>query len=173
MKRYRDIVKVLNSRNIKYDNAINGMYANYLYTSFFLFIFFVNSCVTTYFVSGLLVAAIYLIIIFVVFFYNFMHRNIGIGVTKESLGIVRVSFFRKKEFKRYNIPFDKIRYLDVHKFLNAVSCKVHFIDVDGKFVKLKFSFNTKLIGSENFKKNSKAIYDLLLEKEKIIDRGDF
>lgn len=102
-------------------------------------------------------------------------RKCAFGYANDRYTFIQYSHFGYNINKVYEIPINKIRYLNLKKIFNLRIINISFIANTGKLTRIKFYYSTIRIGS-NFKKyknNANNIYNLLREKEKELDKGDF
>ncbi len=174
MRAYQEITKLVkkfSEEKVKHVTFGEWMEYTWLILLVFLFVYDIS-----FQLIGRLFFKVWLvliIVIFLAFLFYIITRKVGIGITENRLIYVRVSHIGYKEKKVFEIPFEKIRFIDVRKVINSVTVKITFISDVGKLEKLRFKFSTFTMFSEDFKKNSKAIYEKLVEVQKVIDKGDF
>lgn len=174
MRKYQKIIKVLKELSEeKVNHILYGMWTKntLLYIAIFLLLYELSTVVL--FAFGRLVWFILVMIMFVILMFFLLSRKVGIGITENRFIYVIFKRIGYKEKRIYEIPYDKIRYIDVKKRLGSVIVKMSFISDVGKLERIKFNFKTIMIGSENFNKSSKEIYEKLLNVQKIVDKGDF
>lgn len=113
-------------------------------------------------------------IVLIIFYLIFKSHNVGIGLSKKSLVYVKFGISYKTK-KVYNVPLDSIKYLDVKKILSITLVNMSYIDRDGNFIKLRFFYNSIVIGlsTTEQKKNGLLIAKKLKEIQKVLDKGDF
>ena len=157
----------------KVEHAIFGQYTNHTWLAFLCFLTIYYFSLSFIRIIGLKIWMIIFVIIFLLYFIYLVTRNVGLGITKNRFIYVVLRHFGYKEKKVFEIPYDKIKYIDVKKVFFNIFVKVSFISEVGKLEKIKFNFRTSLVGSENFRNDSKAIYNKLVEVQKIVDKGDF
>ena len=77
--------------------------------------------------------------------------------------------------RAYEIDLDKLKYLNVFKLGSLIFITISFINSDGKFIRLKFNYNSVFLGLslDKQRKNSHIITNKLLNIEKILNRGNF
>lgn len=114
------------------------------------------------------------IVVLIIFCIIFNSRRVGIGLGKNSLVCVKFGLSYKVK-KVYNVSLDEIKYLDVKKFLSITLVNLSYIDDEGKFIKLRFFYNSIVIGLSVIeqKKNGLLITKKLREIQKVLDKGDF
>ena len=174
MRKYQEITKLVKKfSEEKVENVIFGEWTKYTWVVILIFLLVYDLSITLFGRLGLQKWLFIVLIIFFIFSIYLNTRKIGLGITKNRLIYVKVSHFGYKEKKVFEIPYDKIRFIDVRKFFSLVYVKISFISDVGRLEKLKFNFHTFMIGSEEFRKNSKAIYTRLVEVQKVVDKGDF
>lgn len=174
MRKYQEITKLVKKfSEEKVEHAIFGEWTKYTWLVVLIFLFVYDLSIVLFGRFGLQKWLFIVLIIFFIFVAYLNTRKVGIGITKNRMVYVRVSHLGYKEKKVFEIPYDKIRYIDVRKFFSLVFVKMTFISDLGRLEKIKFNFHTFMIGSEDFRKNSKAIYTKLVEVQKIVDKGDF
>ena len=102
-------------------------------------------------------------------------RRSVFGVADNSFVYIKLKKVLFKEAEVYEIPIDKIRYLDVKKILFMTFVNLYFISDIGKFKKVKFSYTALSIGFDRkeFKKNYQIVSDKLFGIQKVLDKGDF
>ena len=137
----------------------------YMLINYYL-LFFPFISITIYYIVFFLVLIIFCVI--------FDSKKVGVGLSKNSLVYVKFGLtYRIK--KVYEVPLDEIKYLDVKKLFGITLVNMSYIDSDGKFTKIRFFYNTIVIGLSvtEQKKNSLLITKKLKEIQKVLDKGDF
>lgn len=174
MRKYQEISKLVKKfSEEKVEHVIFGEWLKYTWLAFFIFLCTYDLSLTILWKFGIQIWIIVFLVIFVIYATFLNTRKVGIGISKNRLVYVKVSHLGYKEKKVFEIPYDKIKYIDVKKIFTLIIVKMTFISDVGRLEKIKFGFHTFMIGSENFRKDSKAIYDKLVEVQKIVDKGDF
>lgn len=137
-----------------------------LLNDFFLMLFMVSKIIIFKFLGD---------IAFVILLFYLCTRKAGVGLTKNRLVFVKFRHFGYRAKRTFEIPFDLIRSISVNKFLNLRIVKVSFISDIGKLEKIKFYFNSFILGfnMSEYKKSSEEIYNKLKEMQKVLDKGDF
>ena len=100
--------------------------------------------------------------------------KVGLAINDEMMFLEYFTKFGYKAKNLYDIPYDKIKYISVYKFFNIVYIKVSFVN-QKRFEQLKIMYSLNVLGlrKSKQKENGKAIYDKLVEVQKVIDKGDF
>lgn len=174
MRNYQEIVKLVKKNSEeKIDYAVFGVWTEYTFLAFLIFLFVYDLSIVLFGRFGIQVWLFIVLIMIFMFSLYFRTRKVGIGVTKNRVVYVKVSHLGYKEKKIFEIPYEKIKYIDVRKKLYLVFVKITFISDIGKLEKVKFNFSTFMAGSEDFKKNSIGVYTKLVNVQKVIDKGDF
>lgn len=174
MRKYQEITKLVKKiSEEKVENAIFGEWTKYTWLVLLIFLFVYDLSISLFGRFGLQKWLFIVFVIFLLFAIYLNTRKVGIGITKNRMVYVKVSHFGYREKKIFEIPYDKIRYIDVRKIFSVVLVKMTFISDLGRLEKIKFNFHTFMIGSEDFRNNSKAIYTKLVEVQKVVDKGDF
>lgn len=117
---------------------------------------------------------IYSILVVFIFLYVALKR-VGILIEDEKIWIVLFKPFSLNEYRIYELPLKRIRFLDVKKRKFFRKIKISFISDEGRLVKLSLRFAGVLYapGSSNYKTISNNVADKLIGIQKIIDKGDF
>ena len=102
-------------------------------------------------------------------------RRAVIGCGKNNFIFLKLSFIRLKAKEVNEIPYEKIKSIDLKKFLIFYFLKISFINNTGKFQKIKIAFSSFVFGLNNseYKKSFKEVVNKLTEYQKILDKGDF
>ena len=100
-------------------------------------------------------------------------RSAGIGINDDNLMIIRLKIFSFKANRVFQIPFDKIRSITVRKGILNTKLKISFISDVGKLEKQKYTFSTFILGNQEQQDNAKKLTTMLIELQKVIDKGDF
>ena len=103
------------------------------------------------------------------------NRKVGLAVNDKMMFLEYFTKFGYKAKELYDIPYDKIKYISVYKFLGVVYIKVSFVSYQKRFEQLKIMYSLNVLGllKSKQKENGMAIYEKLVEVQKVIDRGDF
>ena len=120
-----------------------------------------------------ILGAILMFFLPIVVVLGILTNKAGIGIKDDNLMIIHLKRFKMEDKYIYNIPFDKIKYITVSKFLLGVTLKISFISEEGRLEKKKYGFSTFVLGSAEQKDNAKKLYDKLVEVQRVIDKGDF
>ncbi len=114
-------------------------------------------------------------ILLVMLYLYLVNRKGLFGVTNNNFILIKLKMFWFKEKEVYEIPIEKIRYLDVKNIFGLVFVKMFFISDIGKFEKVKLICSKIVLGLDRkeYKKNYKVVVDKLLEVQKVMDKGDF
>lgn len=117
---------------------------------------------------------LYFLILFLLFFY-IETRKAGLALTENRYVYIKFKHIGYREKEVFEIPFENIRSITTHKFLNLRIVKMSFISNIGKLEKIKFVFNTTRMGIDKKRvaENSLKIYEELEQLQKVLDRGDF
>lgn len=116
----------------------------------------------------------YVVIMLLILFVLITNR-VGIGINDSRLVYVKFSRIGFRSKKVYAMDLDKIKYLDVKKFLGNTSVKMSFIDGAGKLRRINFRYTKMVFGisSSDQCKSGDIIRNKLIEIQKVLDRGDF
>ena len=122
--------------------------------------------------------AIYYIAISILTFCLILYlssRRAVIGCGKNNFIFLKLALIRLKATEVKEIPYEKIKSIDLKKFLIFYFLKISFINNTGKFQKLKITFSSFVFGLNNsdYKKSFKEVVNKLTEYQKILDKGDF
>lgn len=174
MKKYQRINRIL--KELSEERLIHTLYGMWtqntlLYILIFLLLYDMSTGI--YLAYGFVIWFIIAFMMYLILMFLLLFRKVGIGITENRFVYVVFKRIGYKEKRIYEIPYEKIKYIVVKKFLGSVSVRMSFISDVGKLEKIKFNFKSIMIGSENFNVSSKAIYQKLLEVQKIVDKGDF
>lgn len=121
------------------------------------------------------ISLIFYIVLMIILVVYISSRKIGFGLGDKGFCYGKAKILKGDFYKFSDIPFERIKYIDVKKFFSFTFVKVSFISDDLKLEKLKFCFNTYVFGfslSEH-KKNALVIRKKLEEIQKIVDKGDY
>ena len=176
MRKYQEITKLVKKfSEEKVEHTIFGEWTKYTWVVILVFLLVYDLSITLFGRFGLQKWLFVVLIIFFIFSIYLNTRKIGLGVTKNRLVYVKVSHLGYKEKKVFEIPYEKIKYIDVKKFFSLLFVKMSFISDVGKLEKARFYFSTFYIGFASYdcKQNSLAIYNRLMEIQKKVDKGDF
>lgn len=123
---------------------------------------------------NVVVAIVLFILCYVVLMYIFASRRMGLGLTSDGLVYMRLRLINQKPKEVIVIPFERIKFLDVKKFLFTTNIKMSYINDDGKFKRLGVAYNPFVIGFMSQQEmNGNIIRERLQEIQKVLDRGDF
>lgn len=116
-----------------------------------------------------------LILLWIGLILYLVNRRCGMGIGKKRLVYIIFKPFTRSEKRIYDIPYEKIKYLDVKKILGINFVKMSFISDIGKIKRIYCFFSSFNIRKDSieFNKSSKEIVNKLLEMQKVLDKGDF
>ncbi len=116
-----------------------------------------------------------LLILWVILILYLVNRRCGMGIGRNRFVYIIFKPFTSNEKRVYDIPYEKIKYLDVKKFLGINFVKMSFISDIGKIKRIYFFFSGFNIRKDSIeiKKSSKEIISKLSEIQKVLDKGDF
>ena len=117
---------------------------------------------------------LYLIVLCIVIVYIYATRFCTVGVTKDSLVIVKFTRFRGDIKRIYEVPFDEIKYFDYKKrIFNHLD--VSFFSKNGDFVKCRIRYARihMGLGGSKYSEDVKGLDKIFAKKQKEIDKGDF
>ena len=116
-----------------------------------------------------------LILLWICLILYLANRRCGMGIGKKRFVYVVFKPFTRKEKRVYDIPYEKIKYLDIRKFLGVSFIKMSFISDIGKIQRIYCFFSSFNIRKDSveFRKSSKMIVDKLYDLQKVMDKGDF
>ena len=136
-----------------------------------IILYFVLAVITRNYVITMIIYIAYVIVISVIL----GNRKVGIGINDNMLFLEYYKMFSFQPKKIFDVPYNKIKYITVHKVGKVCYLKVSFISSEKRFEQLKIMISSNLIGSgrKKQKENFKEVYSKLKEVEKIIDKGDF
>lgn len=124
--------------------------------------------------NRILSIAFYIFLLFILVIY-ILSRKIGFGLGDKGFCYGKAKIFKGDFYKFSDIPFERIKYVDVKKFFSFTFVKMSFISDDLKIEKILFCFNTYVFGFNlnEHKKNAIIIRNKLEEIQKIVDKGDY
>ena len=117
---------------------------------------------------------VYLIAFCFVIVFLYATRFCTVGVTKDSLVIVKFTRFRGDIKRIYEIPLDELKYFDYKKrIFNHLN--VSFFSKNGDFVKcrIKYARIHMGFGGNKYSEDVKGLDKVFAKKQKEIDKGDF
>lgn len=158
------------------EKIINGVYINFRdYNGYFILFMYVFFLMCLLFLPKFIFIAFILVF---VFSFSFQLNMIGaLGLTKNNVIIIRNSYFGEKVREVYEIGLKDFKNIEVKKSLifrfNIV--RLSFVDKKGKFRRKKICYSNRVFGKgfKMQKDNGKKIYDVLLNEQKIMEKGDF
>lgn len=102
-------------------------------------------------------------------------RKAGLGISNNRLVFVKFKHLGVRINKFEEIPFEKIRNINIRTFMGTSIVFISYISSSGKLEKIRVYYANKYIGfdSDEVIKNRKEITNKLLDMQKVLDRGDF
>lgn len=116
----------------------------------------------------------YIFLLFIIVIY-ISSRKIGFGLGDKGFCYGKSKILKGDFYKFSDIPFERIKYIDVKNFFSFTFVKMSFISDDLKLEKILFCFNTYVFGFNlnEHKKNAIIIRKKLEDIQKIVDKGDY
>lgn len=166
--------KINQASGLNCKNVVLAIYTNHLFLLIFFVYFYTHYTFIMMMKYAMLFGTLYVLVMLYIVFILVTNR-VGIGINEDRLVYVKFSRFGFKSKQVYCVRFDKIKYLDVKKFLFNTNVKMSFIDGNGKLVKVNFRYTKNVLGisGNDQKKSGQIISDKLIELQKVLDRGDF
>ena len=108
-------------------------------------------------------------------FYYLVTRKAGLGLTDNRLVYIRFKRLGMGIKKIEEIPFTKIRSINVRSFTGIYSVYFSYISSSGRLEKVRVYFAKRYWGfnSTDIMENRKTIVEKLMKMQKVLDRGDF
>ncbi len=102
-------------------------------------------------------------------------RKAGLGISNNRLVFVKFKHLGVRINRFEEIPFEKIRNINIRTFMGTRIVFISYISSSGKLEKIRVYYANKYIGfdSDEVIKNRKEITNKLLDMQKVLDRGDF
>ena len=171
-KRAKEDLKNKSELNIKY--AITGTYTGYTLLATFLVVT-ISYLIVNYFK---LPSFVFFIIYWLAIFFcivNIISRKCAIGMTDDSILILKYYNIGRSIKSVDDIKLDKITSLSHFKFFNYFFETIFYINNTNKIKKVKIIYKIKKHGvfGEEQENNAKNITNILLELQKKLDKGDF
>lgn len=108
-------------------------------------------------------------------FYYLVTRKAGLGLTENRLVYIRFKRLGMEIKKIEEIPFTKIRSINVRSFIGIYFVYFSYISSSGRLEKVRVYFAKRYWGfnSTDIMENRKMIVEKLMKMQKVLDRGDF
>ena len=102
-------------------------------------------------------------------------RKAGLGISNNRLVFVKFKHLGVRINRFEEIPFEKIRNINIRTFMGTRIVFISYISSSGKLEKIRVYYANKYFGfdSDEVIKNRKEITNKLLDMQKVLDRGDF
>lgn len=141
----------------------------------FLVIFLVEFMYSFLFRYNYQLYILFYVLLLLIMFGYLVTRKAGFGITENRIVYVKFKHLGIKINKFEEVPFEKIRNINVRKFLGVRMIFISYISSQGKLEKVKIYFPKKYFGfnSDEIMNNRKEIVNKLEEMQKVLDRGDF
>ena len=160
------------------ENIKNVVYCNWYGTTILaIFVYLLINELLLVVLKHFLIIVYYIaisILTFCLILYLTSRRAI-IGCGKNNFIFLKLALIRLKATEVNEIPYEKIKSIDLKKFLIFYFVKISFIDNIGRYRKIKIIFSSFVLGLNNsdYKKSFKGVVNKLIEYQKILDKGDF